>query len=319
MSKKVTVTFGKISKALENAIAYYKDPATPSRLIERETEMCQQIKKHCCLKIKAFYGSGYPFWAYYTQKDKNAPLIHEIIRHIRDFKRIVDSNDPDKPHHCLSEFDETKLVTTFKKGLNLRKTAYRCKKCKPNIPEIFYVMPDGDVYFIVDKYPNQKEIAKIEQVGKAQGFFPLYSSLNEIIESFANNEKIPKMSFDYVFVKKDDFVKKLKSTCSWQKAKIPCMILRYGTESIRKNWLDLGWNMVLGLQPFKQYDLEVRKSFNRYLIEIYSKYSAAGIIKEAKKGKAFEQFKRLFLEKNVVNSFKKRYFLGRKGKITDLL
>lgn len=314
-----TITFGKISKALENVIAYYKDPATPSKLIKREMEMCQQIKKYYHLKIKAFYGSGYPFWAYYLQKGRNASLIHEIIRHICYFKRIVDSNDPDTPHHCLNEFDETKLITPFKKGLNLRKTAYRCKKCKPTIPEIFYVMPDGDVYFIVDEYPNQKEVAKIEQAGKTQNFFPLYHHLNEIIESFANSEKIPKMAFDYVFVKKDDFVKKLKSSCPWQKLKTPCLILRYGTESIRKNWLDLGWNMVLGLQPFRQYDLEVEKTFNQYLIEIYSKHSAIEIIKEAKKGRIFEQFKRLFLEKNVTDSFKQRYSLGRRGGINDLL
>jgi len=312
------VTYGRISQALDGVIAYYRNPFANQRLLEREMELCRRVKSELGDNARAFYGTGYPFWAYYSIGRENAPLTAELVRFISEVKGLI-KLDGKTPHHCLSQLNEARLRTPFREGIDLGDIGYdRCVQCSPTIFQIFYAMPDADIYIIVGRYPTSNELNRVEAAGAGLGFFPLYRNLEGIINSFAAGQEAP-MKCDYVFVTQNEFTASLERGTDWQALRVPCMLLRYGTESFRENWLDVGADMVFSLQPFAQHDQSVRATFERYLIELFSSRSSDEILREGLDSKIIHgHFKKFLRMGPVSDSFATRHNLGKSGLIKEI-
>ncbi|MEK6947310.1 MAG: hypothetical protein AABX32_06910 [Nanoarchaeota archaeon] len=316
----MVIPYGEISRALANTINYYSNPATPYSLIARENSLCQAVKSMFPDNIKAFYGVGYPFWTYYTLNGTNPELQKELIRHVTEFKVLAGSRNPQEEHHCLTKAGNLRLKSPFADGIDLRTQGYdSCSHCSPNLYQIGYVIPDGDLYIIVEKFPTEAETQKVELIGASMGLSPLYKGLEEVVHSFAFQDSMPNLTFDYVFVRKRDFIRQLSSGIEWPELTVPCMILRYGTDSFRENWLDLGVDMVTNLQPFAQYDPEVKHAFDSYLMRLFSERSAEDTLDTLTGKAASIKSQRLFSINTVRDSFRTRHELGRENGIKDLV
>ncbi|MEK6892252.1 MAG: hypothetical protein AABX25_03645 [Nanoarchaeota archaeon] len=316
----MVVTYGEISSALANTINYYSNPSAPYSLIARESSLCQALKSMFPTNIQAFYGVGYPFWTYYTLNGTNPELQRELARHVTEFKVLADSRSPQEEHHCLTKVGKLRLKSPFAEGIDLRTQDYdSCSHCSPNLYQLGYVVPDGDLYIIVERFPTEAETRLTELTGASMGFLPLYRGLEEVVSSFASKDSMPHLTFDYVFVRKGDFIRQLSSGIEWPALMVPCMILRYGTDSFRENWLDLGADMINNLQPFIQYDPEVKFAFDSYLMRVFSKQNAGHFLGVLNRNGASVKFQRLFSIETVQDSFRMRHGLGREGRIEDLV
>lgn len=253
------ITGDTIIKAINNVPKYFARLDTPIKMMNRTIEMCQVLNEMLGGN-EGIYANGFPFSGGYNllvNRDCPPPSVQEVQRHTKQNSTKVSELLGDKasePYHCLSngEMPENRMVRVDGNGTDYTKQIYNCPHCSPTVQQIFAPFPDIDIYTIVKDYPSSEKLIDITKQGEIRGLYPKYKNLRGIINAFANlNEALPPpLPIDYFFITESDIVNRLVALNNngWINLKVPCQMVRFGTQTYRKDFLELGKNLGLDIQ-----------------------------------------------------------------------
>ena len=252
------ITGNHILRAMDNIPVYYARPDTPLTMLQRTVEMGRVVRE-VLGPGTGIYANGYPCSGGYSlliDSYNTPPLVQEIQRHImqeRDNARTLLGNRASDRYHCLSKgaMSEANMIGTAGGKIDYTEQIYKCPHCKPSVQRLFASFPDVDIYAIVDDCPPPEVLSRIDMEGRRRGLFQKYTNLPGIIQAYANlGDTSPPLAIDYFMVKKDDIRKILGAIkgCDWVNLKVPCQMLRNGTQTYRPSFLEFGKNLVLDLQ-----------------------------------------------------------------------
>lgn len=253
------ITGSFVMKAVDNIPKYFARPDTPLKMMRRTIEMCQVVSEMLGGDT-GIYANGFPFSGGYNllvNSSEPPPIVQEIQRYTKQKSNDVNELLTDKahvPYHCLSDgiMPEHTMVGVDGKGTDYTEQIYRCPHCNPRVQQIFAPFPDIDIYAIVKDYPSPEKLLDITRLGENMGLYPKYKNLSGIINSFANFDETnpPPLSIDYFFVTESDVLEKLNNfnEKDWVNLKVPCQMVRFGTQTFRKDFLELGKNLGLDIQ-----------------------------------------------------------------------
>ncbi len=254
-----TITGNVILKAADNLSKYFAKPSTPFEMMQRTIEMCQVVNE-ILGENAGIYTNGFPFSGGYNlivNSNKTPPTVQEIQRYTSqksaDIKKLL-GDKLSEPYHCLNEgaMLEHTMIRADGQGIDFTEQIYRCPHCNPKVQQIFAPFPDIDIYAIVKEYPSPDILLEIAKHGEERDLFPKYKNLHGILSYFANfklDSSAP-LAIDYFFVTESDIEERLSllNKRDWINLKVPCQMVRFGTQTFRSDFLELGKNLGLDIQ-----------------------------------------------------------------------
>lgn len=259
LTRRETITGNIILKAADNVPKYFAKPSTPFEMMQRTVEMCQVVNE-ILGENAGIYTNGFPFSGGYNlivNSSKTPPIVQEIQGYTSqksaDIEKLL-GDKLSKPYHCLNEgaMLEHAMIKADGQGIDFTEQIYRCPHCSPKVQQIFAPFPDIDIYAIVKEYPSPDILFEIAKQGEERDLYPKYKNLYGIISYFANSKLVSPapLAIDYFFVTESDIEERLNllNKRDWINLKVPCQMVRFGTQTFRSDFLELGKNIGLDIQ-----------------------------------------------------------------------
>lgn len=256
------ITGNHILRAMGNIPVYYTRPDTPLSMLIRTIDIGHEV--HNILGPgTGIYGTGFPFSGGFNLLLDSCgppPLIQEIQRYTnqqRDKAYELLGPKGSEAYHCLSEgvMPEHSMLGAGGSGTDYTEQIYNCPHCEPSLQQLCAPVPDLDICAIVDDYPSPEVLLQIDMAGQRRNLHSKYSNVPNIMQAYANlDHSLPPLAIDFVIVKRGDIVERLPyiQSGNWVNLKIPCQMIRHGTQTYRSNFLDFGKDVVLNLQAIKK-------------------------------------------------------------------
>lgn len=324
------VTYGKLVKAIENISFFYKNPKTPIMMAARTIEIADKTLRILSGECINIYSNGYPFSGGYNLllNGEQTPIVSEIVRFTDQQKSELEAQikNPLKEYHCLGEgiMKEEQMLSPDGKGMDFTEQIYKCPECQPPLQKLFYPFPDLDLYILVDEYPSVEALHQIQEVGRGLGLFPKYTNLSGMLNFFARNSdpsNKPPLAIDYFFVKKEDVKNTLQAFSDgsdWVNLKIACQMIRYGTQTFRGSFLEIGKNLTLDLQPMKQTDQQLKTNLEAVLQLFLTKNTTEDLLERFSRTSKSSS-KNLYSDSVIQESVGLRHKLIREQGLVDIL